>query len=500
MIQLLSHPARSIRSRLILQIGLMIVGLLLLGAASIWGINGLHHDYGGALDGYQQLRTAYEIGFQIATARSALSGEAVDSVRASTAIESALSKIAAADDASRGQMLELHGELLEVQKAIRAAQRPARIEASILDRSLSLVAKLSAQIRQSITASQLAADARRRFTLIVVCSTCILVLVGGIIIGIRQYRGVIRPIARLSQAVRRISAGNFADRIPTAGDDQEFIALAQDFNRMAAELESLYRDLDAKVAVKSKQLVRSERLASVGFLAAGVAHEINNPLSIITGFGERALQQMDQLKQDATLPDRTRKALTVICEEAFRCKSITDRLLTLARPADEQRCITSLATLADEVISNIGSLAQYNDRRITLESESPDEALIHASVGQIKQVVLNLVLNALEAVPAGSGEVKLTLARKAGQVELIVTDNGRGMTPATLEHVFEPFFTEKRGTGDTGSLRGTGLGLSITHAIVIDHGGSIHAESDGPLQGSRFIVRFPAAQLAQRDA
>jgi two-component system sensor histidine kinase BaeS len=113
--------------------------------------------------------------------------------------------------------------------------------------------------------------------------------------------------------------------------------------------------------------------------------------------------------------------------------------------------------------------------------------------------LLNLTLNALEAVPAG-GEVRIDLCRKGGWVELCVSDNGRGMSRQTLDRVFEPFFTERRGvpTDETdpdavAGRRGTGLGLSITHAIVEAHGGRIDAFSDGPGRGSRFVVNLPAA-------
>jgi signal transduction histidine kinase len=315
------------------------------------------------------------------------------------------------------------------------------------------------------------------------------VVIGGAIIGIRQYRSVMRPIARLSDGVRSIATGNFSRRINTVGDDREFAELGRDFNRMATELESLYRELDQKVAIKSRQLLRSERLASVGFLAAGVAHEINNPLGIIAGFGERAIQQLDDPRAEpATQVVQARQALKVICEEAFRCKGITDRLLSLARPGDETRTAVSLDTLVGDVVSNLVALKQYADRKVDVKSDAPDDLIVQANPGEIRQVILNLLLNALEATAPAVGQIQITIARRGAEVELSIRDNGRGMTPQTIEHLFEPFFTEKRNES-----RGTGLGLSITHAIVAAHGGSIHAESAGPQQGSCFIVRLPAS-------
>ncbi len=105
---------------------------------------------------------------------------------------------------------------------------------------------------------------------------------------------------------------------------------------MASELDELYRDLEQKVAQKSRELVRSERLASVGYLAAGVAHEINNPIGIIAGYAELAMQKLDREASPATVAE-ARQSLGLICEEAFRCKEIVQKLLSLARPGEESR-------------------------------------------------------------------------------------------------------------------------------------------------------------------
>ena len=113
---------------------------------------------------------------------------------------------------------------------------------------------------------------------------------------------------------------------------------------------------------------------------------------------------------------------------------------------------------------------------------------------ELKQVLLNLTVNALEAVAPQRGEVRIGGGRAGDFVELRIADNGKGMTAETLAQVFEPFFTDKRGAGEPG----TGLGLSITHAIVENHGGTIRAESDGPGRGSRFVVRLPVAPAAAR--
>ncbi len=148
-----------------------------------------------------------------------------------------------------------------------------------------------------------------------------------IVVAIRLYKSVLGPLLRLQESVKKVAAGNLDERLPVDGDE-ELATLAGEFNRMAGELKSVHDDLERRIEMKSRELVRSERLASVGYLAAGVAHEINNPLGIIAGYGERSLQRLDRDRGDETI-GYVRKAITVMCNESFRCKEITDRLLLL---------------------------------------------------------------------------------------------------------------------------------------------------------------------------
>jgi signal transduction histidine kinase len=291
--------------------------------------------------------------------------------------------------------------------------------------------------------------------------------------------------------VHRLTAGQFKDRIDAHDGGDELASLARDFNRMAEELDGFYHELESKVAQKSRELVRSERLASLGYLAAGVAHEINNPLGIISGYAEFSLQQLEHPSEDGISQELSR-SLRIICDEAFRCKAITKKLLSLARGGDEPRKPVSLLAVANEVASIVGGLKEHRDKHLVVHAVDDSQSEVLAIEAEMKQVVLNLTVNALEAC-GHNGEVRIDVAREGGEVVLTVADDGRGMSAETLERIFEPFFTEKRSDG----RRGTGLGLSITHAIVQDHGGSITAQSDGPGQGSRFVVRLPVAKLAQ---
>jgi signal transduction histidine kinase len=309
-----------------------------------------------------------------------------------------------------------------------------------------------------------------------------------------------RPLTDLSAAVRRIAAGDFSSKVPADGAT-EFAALAADFNRTAGELDTVYRGLEAKVEAKSKQLVRSERLASVGYLAAGVAHEINNPLGIIAGHAELSLQQLDRAKVgagsprpiptsiDAPVTADLRHTLQTIADEAFRCKTIIDKLLSLARPGDDDRQVISLEAVARSVVSLLSALPEHRNRKLTLDVRPDTDTRILASENEMKQVLLNLAKNAVESLPEGAGAVTIALRHRAETVELSVTDTGRGMSPDILDHVFEPFFTTKRGAGSPG----TGLGLSISHAIIESHGGALTVHSEGASRGATFTLTLPAA-------
>jgi signal transduction histidine kinase len=230
-------------------------------------------------------------------------------------------------------------------------------------------------------------------------------------------------------------------------------------------------------------VVRSEQLASVGFLAAGVAHEINNPLASIAMCAESLESRLG-----ATLDPKNeehavvRNYLRMIQQEAFRCKEITEKLLDLSRVGPVERKNVDLAELVAGVIDMVRHLGKYHDKNIELVYSGPVIAPVNPQ--EFKQVVLNLLTNALDALDPG-GKVRVRLLRRGRFAELAVADNGCGMEPEVLKHVFEPFYTRRRGG------QGTGLGLSITHRIVSDHGGEIEAFSDGPGRGSVFRVRLP---------
>jgi signal transduction histidine kinase len=479
----------TLRRRMIVSLTLMVLGSLAIGGGSIFAVNGLHQDLGVAIRGYWQVRQLFDVGFLASKAREAITANPPQPQQAVAALQSAIEKLDEQaptadsqwiDEASRDDCRQL------LNKSIHEVSQSPHSMAS-LNLLFARMSKISDQVRESIADAQLAADHKQKIAMYIILSLCGVVVVGTIAIGIRHYGRVIDPVHQIGDGVRAFAGGKFAERINMTGD-REFVSLAADFNTMANELETLYRDLEAKVQSKSKELVRAERLASVGYLAAGVAHEINNPLGIIAGYGERAIQQLSTGLNDSTLP-KTQKALSVICEEAFRCKQIIDRLLSLARPSAESRQIISIANVADTVVSTLSGLGTMGGRNLILKIQPDTDLSAYADEGEVKQLILNLVLNAMEAVDPANGKVIIEIARHEDEIHLTFNDNGHGMTPDTLDKIFQPFFTEKRG-----QRPGTGLGLSIAQAIVMDHGGKIEAHSEGLNTGSTFFIRLPAAK------
>jgi signal transduction histidine kinase len=398
------------------------------------------------------------------------------------------------DDGTRGDQPLSLSKLAAVRSAVQVAAGELADPAGTRDADVDSIAQaigrvgdLAAEIRQRIETSQDAAREKGRATVAAMSVVSALAVLGAIALGVWQYRGVIVPLGRLNLGVRRIARGRFSQRVDVQGND-EIASLAVDFNRMAEELDGFYRELERKVAEASRELVQSERLASVGYLAAGVAHEINNPLGIISGYAEMSLQQLNKSPAGIDEAGEVRRSLQVICEEAFRCKDIITKLLTLARSGEEKRSPVDMADVVRQVIGMMGALRDFRDRKIELGVLEPNNLVVHANEVEMKQVALNLLINALEASSPEDGDVRVELGTDNGVVRLTVIDNGKGLSAETLQRVFEPFFTEKRGS----LQRGTGLGLSITHAIVESHGGHIRAASDGPGKGSRFVVELPA--------
>lgn len=347
---------------------------------------------------------------------------------------------------------------------------------------------------------------RYRTWIIMAWSSAILAI--GMLVGLFVYArsAVVRPFKNLLYGARRVANCDFAYRIHTSSSD-EIAELAHAINLSAQSFLAIQKDLKEQVRQRSEEVIRNEQLASVGFLAAGVAHEINNPLAAIAWSAEalearlhRILHPvMEETLEHSAKPteslagadlDTLRTYLRRIQDEAFRCKGITERLLDFSRLGTIQRKQqTDMNEIVEDVVDMVRHLGPYRSQKIEVEiSDTP--AIAWASPQEMTQVVLNLVTNALESLDpdskSGVVRVKVHHRPEQDQVHLVIEDNGCGMDQEVLKHLFEPFFTRRR------DGRGTGLGLPITNRIITDHGGRITPRSDGPGLGSRFEITLPS--------
>lgn len=307
------------------------------------------------------------------------------------------------------------------------------------------------------------------------------------------FRWISNPLRAIRNGASRIANGDTRYRLGRVLPwDDEFFNLTTDFNRMADRFQDAEKDLAAKVEERSRQLVRSERLASVGCLAAGVAHEINNPLSAITIAAQSIeFRLMDVLDPDHEDTPVVMERLAMIQTESKRCGQITGRLLDFSRNEKQEKISNDLTRVIGEVLAMVRPMSKYQDRKIVFDRVEP--LMIEINASQMKQVVLNLVTNGLQAT-GGGGLVEIRVFEQTDWVVVQIKDNGHGMTDENREQLFEPFYSTKE-TGE-----GTGLGLSITNRIVEDHFGTIEPFSDGPGKGSTFSVKLPRRQPAQKAA
>jgi len=263
--------------------------------------------------------------------------------------------------------------------------------------------------------------------------------------------------------------------------------LSSDARDAVLELQQTQQELQARISAQMEaeaRLIQAAKLAAVGEMAAGVAHELNNPLTTVVGFTELAL---DELPMESPI----RKDLDLVLQEARRARSVVRRLLDFARQSETSRVKADINEIVDDVMMLTKHLmhASHVQPEIRL-GQSLSWVLVDRN--QIKQVVINLVNNALYAMPEGGRLVVETdeKSRYGRQwMTLTVRDTGEGIPAENLERIFEPFFTTRADHG------GTGLGLSVTYGIVTDHAGMIEVESTVK-QGSTFTVWLPLEETA----
>ena len=308
------------------------------------------------------------------------------------------------------------------------------------------------------------------------------------------------PLRDLESGAKRLSSGNLEQPIPVRSED-EFGELAASFNAMTAalrnsrqELREWGRTLEEKVESRTRELriaeaeaARGEKLASVGLLAAGIAHELNNPLTGILTFSHLLRKKMPDGSPDA-------EDLDLVIRETKRCAVIIRRLLDFAREKAPEKKFCDFNQIVEDTVRIIQRPAHLRDIEITMDLDR-DLPPVWVDADQMKQVIMNMLVNAQHAIEEkGSIAIRSRRVPEAGStgpdarpvpmIELSIIDTGCGIPERNLKRIFDPFFTSK----ELG--KGTGLGLSVSHGIVSAHGGSIKVESTVG-EGSTFRVYLP---------
>ena len=327
-----------------------------------------------------------------------------------------------------------------------------------------------------------------RNTILVFLGIAIGVILIIIFVAIFLTKRIARPLQKLEEVAKKIENGDYRSDFSIKAP-REIENLATSLNQMAKELENEKHELEnwantLEVKVNERtdelkkihdQLYRSEKLASIGKLAAGVAHEINNPLTGV-------LTNSSLLLEDLEESDPRREDVQVIVNETIRCREIVKRLLDFARQTKPQKKLTNINQIIDNIILLVRNQSSFRNIIIkkTLSDNIPE---ILADMDQIQQVFINLILNASEAMQNGGQLViESRMSSNTDFIEIKFTDTGCGISDQDKARIFDPFFTTKG--------HGTGLGLSISYGIIERHGGKIIVDST-PGSGTVFTIFLP---------
>jgi len=340
----------------------------------------------------------------------------------------------------------------------------------------------------------------RRNTLNVVGFAVGFIVLAAFALGVLVHRMVYVPLRDLEKGAKHLATGDLGQSIPVRSAD-EFGQVATAFNTMTVALRDSRRELtdwahklEEKVEERTRKLraaeagaVEREKLASVGLLAAGIAHELNNPLTGILTFSHMIRKKLREGSQDA-------EDLDLVIRETKRCATIIRRLLDFARQRPPEKKFADLNRVIADTVRLVERPANLHDIEISLDLD-PGLPRVWIDEDLVKQVVMNVLVNAQHAI-ADKGSITVRSRRvpqprspepgapAVPMVEVAVSDTGCGISEQDLKRIFDPFFTSK-GVG-----KGTGLGLSVSHGIVKAHGGSIEVQST-PGEGSTFRIFLP---------
>jgi two-component system, NtrC family, sensor kinase len=307
------------------------------------------------------------------------------------------------------------------------------------------------------------------------------------------FRGyVIRPVGEILAATERVAQGNL-DRPVRMRRTDEIGRLGASFNDMTtsllqarAELQQLNESLERQVDDRTQaltsaqaQLIQSEKMSSLGKLAASVAHEINNPLAGILTYSKLLIRTHEEGELSEKAREGCVRNLRLVQRETERCSAIVRNLLDFARQRPPSLREVDVSAVVDEALSLLAHRLLMQN--VALQKDLPPMPPIKADFGQLRQSFVNIALNACEAMSKG-GTLSVVARLAGSSIEVAVTDTGPGITPENLSHILDPFFTTKE--------KGTGLGLSVVYGIIDRHGGTLDIRSQVG-QGTVVIVRLP---------
>jgi len=263
--------------------------------------------------------------------------------------------------------------------------------------------------------------------------------------------------------------------------------LEQKVDERTLEIREAYK----KLQHTQRKLIQSEKLASIGTLVTGLAHEINNPLASVASCAEGLAERLKIILEhteghnDKEEWDAFPEYLKIICDETYRCKTIISNLLNFSRQSEPEFIRIDINRVVNDTLSVVQYQSQIKMQNIQLDL-SKDPCVVVGDPQQLKQVFMNLIINALHATE-DHGDISISTGRNQTDVQIVVKDSGIGIKPEYLDKIFDPFFTTK----PTG--KGTGLGLAICYGIIDVHNGRIEADSEGPGRGATFTVTLPLA-------
>ena len=311
-------------------------------------------------------------------------------------------------------------------------------------------------------------------------------------------RSITKPMNMLVHGIEKVSSGDYSSKVGIQSND-EFGLVARTFNRMTdalsemtaqketllneltdlnSSLEQRVQEATAELRIAHEMVLRNETLSAVGTFASGVAHELATPIaSIMTYF--------QMVKEKIPVEDKLAEDVQIIERELKRCNTILRGMLDFARAPEKEKTLTNINAIVHDLLALVKYQPAYK-RTIAITEELADGIpMVRAVPGQLRQVFMNMIVNALQSMPSGGTlSVSTSLAEDGRRVVVSISDTGRGIPQSELDRIFRPFYTSRE--------TGTGLGLSISFGIITGHGGDIEVKSEGG-KGTTFYIYLPVS-------